>query len=144
MEKIKCVFLFATFIIALPFLVNAQQQASVEETVTMFIKALETADKGVLNSLVSDKLSYGHSSGRIENKNEFVASLVSGSSDFIKIDIADQSITELKDMAIVRHNLMATTNDSGKPGKVKLHVMLVWQNNQGHWLLVARQATKIP
>jgi hypothetical protein len=47
-------------------------------------------------------------------------------------------------MAIVRHKLNATTNDSGKPGEVHLLVLLIFQKDHKEWKLLARQAVKIP
>ena len=36
----------------------------------------------------------------------------------------------------------ATTNDGGKPGTVKLKVLLIFQKENGAWKLLARQAVK--
>ncbi len=58
------------------------------------------------------------------------------------LEFADQTISIDRDVAIVRHKLNATTNDSGKPGEVHLAVLLVWQKQQGAWKLLARQAVK--
>ena len=46
-------------------------------------------------------------------------------------------------MAFVRHSLAADTNDSGKPGKVALKILGVWQKQGGNWKLLARQAVRI-
>lgn len=104
---------------------------------------MESADKQALDSLLSDRLSYGHSDGKVEDKKAFITHLESGAYDFVKITISDQAITVSANTAIVRHTLSASTNDNGKPGQVKLHVMQVWQKHKGKWLLLARQATKI-
>jgi hypothetical protein len=115
--------------------------AAVEKLKTLMI----TPDKAELEKLVSDKLSYGHSGGNIENKTQFVETFVSGKSDFLDITLSDQTITVSDNTAIVRHNLDANTNDPGKgPGKVNLHIMTVWQKQGGSWKLLARQAVKIP
>ena len=105
-------------------------------------KAMIDPDKGTLEALVSDSLNYGHSSGRIEGKKEFIDNLISGKSDFVSIDLTEQSISINGDVAIVRHTLSATTNDSGKPGTTKLKVLLIWHKEKKHWKLLARQAVK--
>lgn len=143
MKNTKYPVLLLMLMISVSFTAVAQTKNSLPETITSFIKALETADESALNALVSDNLSYGHSDGKVEDKKTFVANLLNGSSDFVKINTSDQSITELKHLAIVRHKLEASTNNDGKPGNVKLHVLLIWQKENGRWLLVARQATKI-
>jgi hypothetical protein len=48
------------------------------------------------------------------------------------------------DAAIVRHTLTADTNDSGKPGKVSIKILGVWQKQGGDWKLLARQAVRPP
>lgn len=130
---------FGLFALAQPL---AEQQ--VTDAVAKLTKAMRDADKVTLDNLTSDKLSYGHSSGRIEDKHTFVENIVKGKSDFIDIDLAEQTIAISGNVAIVRHIFDATTNDSGQPGTVKLKVLLVWQLEKGHWKLLARQAVKVP
>jgi ketosteroid isomerase-like protein len=114
----------------------------VSAAVEQLRKAMIDPDKGTLEALVSDSLSYGHSSGRIEVKKEFIDNLISGKSDFVSIDLTEQSISINGDVAIVRHTLSASTNDSGKPGTTKLKVLLIWHKEKKHWKLLARQAVK--
>ena len=91
-----------------------------------------------------DLLSYGHSGGKIEDKPTFVNNIVSGKSDFVTIELADQTIAVSGSTAIVRHALNATTNDNGKAGEVHLNVLLVWVKDGGQWKLLARQAVHVP
>lgn len=99
--------------------------------------------KPELEKLLVDSLTYGHSSGKIDTKQTFVESLTSGKSDFERIEITDQSVQVYKNTGIIRHNLSAVTNDGGKPGTVKLHVLTAWVKKGNKWLLASRQAVKI-
>lgn len=99
--------------------------------------------KSALEKLLVDSLTYGHSSGKIDTKQTFVESLISGNSDFVSIDISNQTFQVFKNTGIIRHNLSAVTNDGGKPGTVKLHVLTVWVKKGSRWLLASRQALKI-
>jgi ketosteroid isomerase-like protein len=121
---------------------QSADEKNVTELVEKLRKAMIDADKATLESLTSDSLSYGHSTGRIENKKEFVDNIVSGKSDFVTIDLSEQTISISDNVALVRHVLTATTNDSGKPGTTKLKVLLIWQKEKGKWKLLARQAVK--
>jgi ketosteroid isomerase-like protein len=56
----------------------------------------------------------------------------------------EQAIEVFGKTAIVRFLLNAETLDNQTPGKVKLRVLLVWKKNKNNWLLLARQAVKIP
>ena len=106
--------------------------------------AMIDADRTALENLTADSLSYGHSGGKVERKSDFVENIVSGKSDFVTINLSDQTISIVNNLAIVRHTLNAPTNDGGKPGTVKIHVLLVWQKYKKEWKLVARQAVKLP
>ena len=127
------------------FMSNAQtkQERAVADAVEKLRVAMIDADKIALESLVTDKLSYGHSGGHIDDKEEFVEKIVSGKSDFVTIELTEQTINISGKTAIVRHMLKAKTNDNGKPGEVHLRILLVWQKQGGKWKLLARQAVKM-
>ena len=117
----------------------------VEQVVQTLTQAMIDADGPTLQRLTSESLSYGHSSGKIENQSEFVETIVTGVSVFEDIQLENQTVNVLDNTAIVRHIFSAKTNDKGKgPGTVKLGILLVWVKNEGQWVLVARQAVKVP
>ena len=139
----KFICLLSIFLIVVfPSFAQSAEQVAVSGAVEKLRVAMIDADKIALEKLTSDSLSYGHSTGRVENKSEFIGNLVSGKSDFVTIDLREQTVSISGDVAIVRHILSATTNDDGKPGTTQLKVMLVWQKQQGEWKLLARQAVK--
>ena len=112
---------------------------SVDESLRL---AMISGNREQLMHLTSADLSYGHSSGKIQNQKEFVEQIASGQSDFVSIDITNEQITLYKNTAIVRHSLSAETNDGGKAGTVKLYVLLIWVKQNSGWQLAARQAVK--
>jgi hypothetical protein len=113
---------------------QSADERQVETTVESFRKALIDPTK---------ESRYGHSSGKLEDKATFMASLISKASDFVTVELTQQTIKVVGNTAIVRHNLTAQTNDGGKPGTAKLGVLLIWQKQQGKWKLLARQAFKL-
>ena len=116
--------------------------AAVEKSINRLKDAMISGDRAALNESVSDSLSYGHSGGHVEGKAEFVEKIASGKSDFVSINLSEQSISINGNTAIVRHNLDAQTNDGGKPATVKLKILLVFTKDHGDWKLLARQAVK--
>lgn len=130
------------------FILSASfSQSKAEKEVADAVEQLRTGmlngDKAILEKLTSDKLSYGHSSGLIEGQKEFVGRLASGASDFVTLELSDQTISISDKVAIVRHTLNGKTNDGGKPGEAHLKILLIWQKQKGGWKLLARQAVKI-
>jgi ketosteroid isomerase-like protein len=107
-------------------------------------KAMVDGDRVVLDNLAAAQLSYGHSGGHIDDKKEFVEKIASGNSDFLSIDLTEQTVTVSGKTAIVRHILTAKTHDKGKDvADIKLRIILVWQKQAGSWKLLARQAVKV-
>ena len=105
-------------------------------------KAMIAGDKAALDKLSAAELTYGHSSGRLENKAEFIDALVSGKSGFSEISLADQTVSVVNNVALVRHIFNGTQKKAGGD-KVKLSILTVWMDQQGQWKLVARQAAKL-
>lgn len=123
---------------------QTRDEKDVADAVEVLKTAMINANKTALENLSAEKLSYGHSGGHIDNKKEFVEKIVSGASDFVEIDLTEQTITVSDDVAVVRHVFNAKTNDAGKePGEVHLRVLLIWQKQKSGWKLLARQAIKI-
>lgn len=122
----------------------SNEEAVVANRVEAFRKALIDPTANGLKELTSKDLSYGHSSGVIQNQEVFIEKLLNGESDFVTIEFQNQSIQISDDVAIVRHNLAAHTKDSGVEKDIKIGIMLVWQKQKGKWLLIARQAYKLP
>ena len=123
---------------------QSKDESAVAMAVEQLKKAMIDADKVSLQKLTAEQLSYGHSSGKVEDKPTFIENIVSGKSDFVSIDLTNQTIAVSGDAAIVRHTLSASTNDNGIPGSVKLNILLIWQKQKGEWKLLARQAVKVP
>jgi hypothetical protein len=123
---------------------QSKSETEVAAAVESLRKAMIDADKATLERLTAAELSYGHSSGKVEDKASFVQALVSGQSDFLDITLTDQTITIKDKVALVRHKLSGNTNDPAKgPAPVNLGILLVWVKEKSGWRLAARQAFKL-
>ena len=142
MKKLILFFFSLLTFFSMTFAQTKQEQA-VLNAVELLRKAMVDGDSLMLDKLTLPQLSYGHSGGHIDDKTEFVHKLASGGSDFVTIELLEQTITVSKNTAVVRHKLNAATNDGGKPAVVHLAVLLIWQKLHGDWKLLARQAVKL-
>ena len=122
----------------------AQAEKEVEARLNELRLALIDPTVAKLGEISSMDLTYGHSSGKMENQAQFIEALVSGTSDFASASFENQTIQVKNNVAIVRHNLVADVLDGGKANSIKIGVMLVWQKEKGSWKLLARQAYKLP
>lgn len=122
----------------------SKEEAAVANRVEAFRKALIDPTENNLKALTSKDLSYGHSSGVLQNQDVFIEKLLNKESDFVTIEFQNQTIQITGDVAIVRHNLAAHTKDSGVEKDIKIGNVLVWQKQKGKWVIIARQAFKLP
>ncbi len=139
----KHIFFFIFLISTTVSIAQSKKEAQVNAAVEQLKLAMVSGERSALESIASDQLSYGHSSGLVETKAQFVEKIASGSSDFVTIELKNQTVTVSGNTAILRHELHATTNDSNKPGEVHLRVMLVFQKQGKEWKLLGRQAVKL-
>ncbi|WP_449398402.1 nuclear transport factor 2 family protein [Chryseobacterium wanjuense] len=141
---IKKIIFAMSFIMAIT--ISAQKmndKDAVAETAEKLRLAMISGEKSDLESLILPELTYGHSGGHIDDAKEFVEKLVTKKSDFLTIDITNQTVNIVGNTAIVRHHFYATTADAGKaPGDVTLDILLVWVKVKNDWKLLARQAVK--
>ncbi|MEP6594748.1 MAG: nuclear transport factor 2 family protein [Ginsengibacter sp.] len=142
MKKFVYLFLFFFAFVTLA-VAQSYEESKVAAASAALIKAMIDADKIVLESLTAEELSYGHSTGKIENKTEFVTPMINGVLDFLSIDITDQTIKVAGKNAIVRNTFTAKLTNSGKALEIKIGVLMVWKKVKGKWKLLARQGYKI-
>ncbi len=121
---------------------QSRKEVQVAKAVEQMRQLMINPKREGLDQMTDEQLSYGHSSGVIDSKTDFIEKLLSGRSDFVSIELKEQSIKVSGKVAIVRHALAAKTNDSGNPGEVQLKVLLVWKKKGNGWKLLARQAVK--
>jgi hypothetical protein len=123
---------------------QSKQEKELTDAIEIFKKGVVDADKNLLGLITAEELVYGHSSGKVQNKTEFVTEIVSGQPlDYTLVDITEQTITFSGDVAVVRHIYSAETLSNGTPGKLKIGNMMIWQKQKGKWKLLARQAYKL-
>ena len=115
-----------------------------EEAVANAVEALRIAmlasDRQRLARICAAELSYGHSGGTLETKNEFVEANSDGRAVWRDLAFIDPSVIVASNVALVRHTLKGHTEHGGKIHAVEIGVLLVWTRSDGAWKLLARQA----
>ena len=99
---------FVSFILVLIIAVTsiAQSKSSKREVqVLAKMSALSTAlvnkDSILLNTLLADDVTYGHSNGWMQTKNELIRSIISGEQDYKKINTKNSSVRFYSNTAVV-------------------------------------------
>ena len=124
-------------------LAQGNEEAAVAQAVTKLNQAMVAADRKVLEEMAAPQLSYGHSSARIENRQQFVDAIMNRRSKVRFINLSDQSIGFAGDAAIVRHIYSSESEENGQVTSTRIGVLQVWQKQAAAWKLLARQAYKL-
>lgn len=134
-----CAFLLLNWSVCLAQISDRENLEKKTEELRLLLISPEQKE---LENITSSNLTYGHSNGRIENQQEFIAYLLSGVSKFVTIDLQDQTVDIVEDIGVVRHTIIAETNNEGETVHIKIGVLLIWQKEGDEWILLARQAFK--
>lgn len=140
MRKQLCIVLVA---VSLYGCVANNPEKEVAANVTELTNTYLHPNKEALDKLLSDDVTYGHSIGLVQDKAGITDNLLHGPFHFINITITGQTIKILKDIAIVRHTLSGDDTNAGVAEKFKFGILLIWQQTDGQWKLIARQAIKL-
>ncbi|MCI8211293.1 DUF4440 domain-containing protein [Pseudomonas sp. S25] len=121
---------------------QASDQADVEKAVDQLTQAMWHKDIAQLQALTAENLTYGHSSGNIQDKKAFIADIETGKSAFNRLEMQKQHVTLSGDTALVRNHFSADAVNSGKVVPTEIENFQIWQKQGGKWLLIGRQAFK--
>ena len=120
----------------------AADEVTPGNAVGAFRRAMMASDGAAFDALCAVQLSYGHSGGKIQTKEEFIADATSGKEKWKALEFANARNTVAGPNAISRFTLWRD-RERHKVTAVNIDVLMVWQK-QGHtWKLLARQAYKM-
>jgi hypothetical protein len=121
-----------------------KSEKEIESSIETLNKAMISPDKSSLDKLTAEELSYGHSTGVVQNKSDFIKDVVSGPVKFFQIDNASQSINVADNTAIVRNICSIKGTRDGAPLDMKIGILMIWVKKGDSWKLLARQGYKLP
>jgi len=117
---------------------------SLKEAMQKLDAALLQKKEADLKTVLHKELSFGHSNGWIQNKNDVLDDFKSGKLVYNKIDNNNAAIVSIsKKFATVKTNTNAEGVVNGTAFKMTLHVMQFWIKTKNGWQLIARQSAKL-
>jgi ketosteroid isomerase-like protein len=108
--------------------------------------AMVKGDRAALEKLIADDLTYIHSTALLQNKDEFIKSVVAGNIDYVSIvpSASDSKVRINGNTAIVTGLAAVNVIDNGKDRKIRIRYTTAYANHGGAWLLQAWQSTVVP
>ena len=117
-------------------------ESAVDNAMNRLSAAMIAGDAQKMKALTADTLTYGHSSGKVQDQAAFIDTIASGQTRYKRIDLSNTVTAVTGDNAVVRDHFSGTTESAGKLADVDFDVLLVWQKQNGEWKLLARQGYK--
>lgn len=142
MKKLLFFLLVAFF--ASPAFCQSGKEAEVWAKVDALNKAVfETKDSAAIQDLVAASVTYGHSTGDVENKPVMLHNAVINTQVYNNLTSEKLVAINAGEAVIVRYILRASVVKDGVTSPLNLGVLQVWAKDGGKWRLFARQAVKV-
>jgi hypothetical protein len=127
----------------IPALAKAQTDSvKLVKTIKEFHQALVDRNTVSINQQTDKALSYGHSNGWVETKNEVISHLETGYLAYHSITEDSMRISFNGNMANARFVADLSVSKENVSMNLHLKVLEVWVKKSNRWVLFARQAVK--
>jgi ketosteroid isomerase-like protein len=131
------------------FLGRSAEAASGDEAAVA--KSIETlrqgqfeANKAKLDQVTATQVSYGHSDGRVETKEEFINGVMTRKQVVKSLTFPELKVAVVGNAAIARHIYLSESERDGKASTTRIGALQLWQRQDGGWKLIARQGFRLP
>jgi hypothetical protein len=139
---VKLLFTIALFFTGL-ITVAQIDSLGLKEAMQKLDKALLEKNETVLKQVLHKNVSFGHSNGWIQRKDDILGDFKSGKLTYNKIENSSTAIIDIsKKWATIKITTNAEGVVNGNTFKLTLHVLQVWMNTKKGWQLYARQSAK--
>jgi uncharacterized protein (TIGR02246 family) len=139
----KNVFIVGLF--SLTFLGAETAEQAVKSVERTWSKALVTNDVATLERVMSDDLTYGHSSGKTDTKRTYIERIQSGAQKYISFDYdPGLSVRIYGDTALLNAVANVRSMTDGKENSLHMRFLHVYVKKNGHWQLTAHQSARLP
>jgi len=122
---------------------DSKTEKEVLATLDVYKQALLKRDAAALSKVLSDDLTYTHSSNLHQDKTAVLESL-KGTSFQEAIDYKDLKVRQYGNTAVVTGDVDFRNNTAGVVAVSKLYITFVLVKGPQGWQIVDRQATKYP
>lgn len=123
---------------------QAGDEAAVAQAVETLRKGLLEADRSKLEQVASAQISYGHSDGRVETKEQFIHGVMTRKQTVKSLEFPELKVAVVGNAAVARHIYLSQSELDGKATTTRIGALQVWQKQDGGWKLLARQGFRLP
>ena len=96
-----------------------------------------------LDGVLADELTYGHSNGLIESREDHLRNITSGDITYLEMEPLEMDVRSFRRSAVITGLLRVKGLYRGKEFDIRLRYTDVYQKQKGRWRLVAWQSVKV-
>jgi hypothetical protein len=119
-------------------------QADVEATIASLERgrfaAVVARDTAKLRQYLADDMTYTHSSGATETRDEFLSHLAGGRYDYRSIEPTELLVRVIGETAVIEGRARLVVGED----RFMLRFIDVWARRNGRWQMIAWQSTRLP
>lgn len=106
-------------------------------------RAMVDGDVPLLNQLLSDSVSFVHSNGKRETKRQFIDAISAGHRRYRQIEVQSQDVVTVgRDACVVTGRALLEMEANNGALLFPIAYTAIQAHEEGHWRLVAWQATR--
>lgn len=142
MKKLLAVLLIFTVVLA--HAQSKDEKELTEKTYLLSHTVFGTKDSATLEKLLAKTVTYGHSHGNLQTREEMIKGVTHNQSNYTDTAVSAIKIFIEDKTAIVRYLFKAKENKKdGTVTDLDFTMILVWIKEKGQWKLMGRQAVSL-
>ena len=123
---------------------DAADEAAVAQAIEALRQGVLQQDKAKLDQVCASQISYGHSDGRSETKDQFINGVMTRKQVQKSLTFPELKVFVAGNTAVARHIYLGESELDGKQTNTRIGALQVWQKQAGGWKLLARQGFRLP
>ena len=119
-------------------------EAALNQSIEALREGILKQDKARLDQVTASQISYGHSDGMTETKEQFINGVMNRKQTQKSLAFPELKVFVVGDNAVARHIYLGESELDGKQNTTRIGALQVWQKQGGSWKLLARQGFRLP
>jgi ketosteroid isomerase-like protein len=122
----------------------AADEAALAQSIEALRQGILQQDKAKLDQVAASQISYGHSDGRVETKEQFINGVMTRKQTQKSLAFPELNAFVAGNTAVARHIYLGESELDGKQTTTRIGALQIWQKQADGWKLLARQGFRLP
>ena len=123
---------------------NDETEKAIRELETRRFQAMIEADTAALDTILAEDLTYTHTSGWVDTKEQFIGWLESGELNYQSISTDSVTVRVYAAATVVTGQAAVKIKVNGQAKNLHIRFIDVYVKRNAHWQMVAWQSTRLP